>query len=234
MITIAAVTLHGARGLHEAHGTRGACRGGEGGCERWRAAGGGGCGRGGVHVLLHRDDGAAHRRRGRRGDRGPAAGRGAAGRDRRPGARRRVPRDARQRPVRQRTAARGRGPAGPLGRPGRGRVRRAAVPGQGTGRAAHVRGARRHRADDPQADPRLPGRGRGGLLGAHTRRDRGPWSRVPPHHRGPGEPGGPAPPAWTFGGRKEGFVQGGVHASYLHLHWAGYPGLARRLVAAAA
>ena len=88
-------------------------------------------------------------------------------------------------------AARGRGPAGPLGRPRGGRVRRAALPGQGTGRAAHVRGARRHRADDPQPDPRLPGRGRGGLLGAHPRRDRGPWSRVPPHHRGPGEPGGP-------------------------------------------
>ncbi len=50
----------------------------------------------------------------------------------------------------------------------------------------------------------------------------------------PGNPAAPAPPAWTFGGRKEGFVQGGVHASYLHLHWAGYPGLARRLVAAAA
>src|SRR5262249_29503943 len=50
----------------------------------------------------------------------------------------------------------------------------------------------------------------------------------------PGNPAAPAAPAWTFGGRKEGFVQGGVHASYLHLHWAGYPGLARRLVAAAA
>jgi len=50
----------------------------------------------------------------------------------------------------------------------------------------------------------------------------------------PGNPAAPAPPAWTFGGRREGFVQDGVHASYLHLHWAGYPGLARRLVAAAA
>ena len=41
-------------------------------------------------------------------------------------------------------------------------------------------------------------------------------------------------PAWAYLGKKEGFVQGGVHASYLHLHWAGYPGLARRLMAAAA
>jgi cobyrinic acid a,c-diamide synthase len=53
-------------------------------------------------------------------------------------------------------------------------------------------------------------------------------------HRTTVVPGNPAAPAWTFGGRKEGFVQGGVHASYLHLHWAGYPGLAGRLVAAAA
>jgi cobyrinic acid a,c-diamide synthase len=53
-------------------------------------------------------------------------------------------------------------------------------------------------------------------------------------HRTTVVPGNPPAPAWTFGGRKEGFVQGGVHASYLHLHWAGYPGLARRLVAAAA
>ena len=53
-------------------------------------------------------------------------------------------------------------------------------------------------------------------------------------HRTTVVPGNPAAPAWSFGGREEGFVQGGVHASYLHLHWAGYPGLARRLVAAAA
>jgi cobyrinic acid a,c-diamide synthase len=53
-------------------------------------------------------------------------------------------------------------------------------------------------------------------------------------HRTTVVPGNPAAPAWTFGGRDEGFVQGGVHASYLHLHWAGYPGLARRLMAAAA
>ena len=39
--------------------------------------------------------------------------------------------------------------------------------------------------------------------------------------------------AWAYGGRNEGFVRGGVHASYLHLHWAGYPEAARRLVGAA-
>jgi cobyrinic acid a,c-diamide synthase len=53
-------------------------------------------------------------------------------------------------------------------------------------------------------------------------------------HRTTVVPGSPAAPAWSFGGGEEGFVQGGVHASYLHLHWAGYPGLARRVVAAAA
>jgi len=46
--------------------------------------------------------------------------------------------------------------------------------------------------------------------------------------------GNPAAPAWSFGGKEEGFVRAGVHASYLHLHWGGYPGLARRVVAAAA
>ena len=43
---------------------------------------------------------------------------------------------------------------------------------------------------------------------------------------------GPAP-AWAWGDRvSEGFVSGGVHASYLHLHWAGRPEIARGLVAA--
>ena len=36
--------------------------------------------------------------------------------------------------------------------------------------------------------------------------------------------------AWDDG---EGFVQDGVHASYLHLHWAGVPGVAERFVDAA-
>jgi cobyrinic acid a,c-diamide synthase len=52
-------------------------------------------------------------------------------------------------------------------------------------------------------------------------------------HRTTVDPGSPAAPAWTFGGKNEGFVRRGVHASYLHLHWAGYPGLARRVVEAA-
>ena len=38
--------------------------------------------------------------------------------------------------------------------------------------------------------------------------------------------------AWSVDGAAaapEGFVRGGVHASYLHVHWAGHPGIARRL-----
>ena len=48
---------------------------------------------------------------------------------------------------------------------------------------------------------------------------------------------GPAP-AWRLRARgreqAEGHVAGGVHASYLHTHWAATPGIARRVVAAAA
>jgi len=41
-------------------------------------------------------------------------------------------------------------------------------------------------------------------------------------------------PAWRWrDAAPEGFVAGRVHASYLHLHWAGRPDIARRLVAAA-
>jgi cobyrinic acid a,c-diamide synthase len=51
------------------------------------------------------------------------------------------------------------------------------------------------------------------------------------------EPAAGSIPAWALaaGGAEwsEGFVSGGVHASYLHLHWAAHPRIARRLVAAA-
>jgi cobyrinic acid a,c-diamide synthase len=46
-------------------------------------------------------------------------------------------------------------------------------------------------------------------------------------HRTVVEPRGEHTPAWEYG---EGWVQGGVHASYLHLHWAGVPGVAERFV----
>src|SRR5919107_5780277 len=42
-------------------------------------------------------------------------------------------------------------------------------------------------------------------------------------------------PAWEFLGRgEEGFVVDGVHASYLHTHWAATPEVPRRLVRSAA
>ncbi len=52
-------------------------------------------------------------------------------------------------------------------------------------------------------------------------------------HRTVVEPGAGAAPAWGVTApvrRVEGFVQQGVHASYLHTHWAARPGVARRFV----
>ncbi|GCB50484.1 cobyrinate a,c-diamide synthase [Streptomyces sp. NL15-2K] len=52
-------------------------------------------------------------------------------------------------------------------------------------------------------------------------------------HRTVVEPGSGAAPAWGVRAprrRVEGFVQRGVHASYLHTHWASEPGVARRFV----
>ncbi|MEV6295254.1 cobyrinate a,c-diamide synthase [Streptomyces sp. NPDC051896] len=52
-------------------------------------------------------------------------------------------------------------------------------------------------------------------------------------HRTVVEPGAGAAPAWGVRApvrRVEGFVQQGVHASYLHTHWASRPGVARRFV----
>jgi cobyrinic acid a,c-diamide synthase len=49
---------------------------------------------------------------------------------------------------------------------------------------------------------------------------------------------GDGPAAWELSARgvtrAEGFATGGVHASYLHVHWAAFPQAARRLVEAAA
>jgi cobyrinic acid a,c-diamide synthase len=52
-------------------------------------------------------------------------------------------------------------------------------------------------------------------------------------HRTVVEPGAGAAAAWGMRAperRLEGFVQQGVHASYLHTHWASEPGVARRFV----
>jgi cobyrinic acid a,c-diamide synthase len=52
-------------------------------------------------------------------------------------------------------------------------------------------------------------------------------------HRTVVEPGAGAEPAWGVRAPRrqvEGFVQQGVHASYLHTHWAAEPGVARRFV----
>ncbi|MFB6814278.1 cobyrinate a,c-diamide synthase [Streptomyces sp. NPDC056347] len=62
-----------------------------------------------------------------------------------------------------------------------------------------------------------------------------PGTRVRGHefHRTVLEPGAGAEPAWGMHlpeRRVEGFVRGGVHASYLHTHWASEPGMARRFV----
>ncbi|PZS15685.1 MAG: cobyrinic acid a,c-diamide synthase [Pseudonocardiales bacterium] len=55
-------------------------------------------------------------------------------------------------------------------------------------------------------------------------------------HRTACLPGAPARAAWQWrqdtGTVAEGVVRGNVHASYLHLHWAGNPGVADRFVAA--
>ncbi|OLE29427.1 MAG: hydrogenobyrinic acid a,c-diamide synthase (glutamine-hydrolyzing) [Actinobacteria bacterium 13_1_20CM_3_71_11] len=54
-------------------------------------------------------------------------------------------------------------------------------------------------------------------------------------HRGLVTPRAGQHPAWSWpGGQPEGFVRGGVHASYLCLHWAGRPDIASRLITAAA
>lgn len=54
-------------------------------------------------------------------------------------------------------------------------------------------------------------------------------------HRTRVDPPAGAMPAWQWSaGRPEGFVRANVHASYLHVHWAGLPEIAERFVAACA
>lgn len=61
-------------------------------------------------------------------------------------------------------------------------------------------------------------------------------ARVTGHefHRTQTVPGYGAAPAWRWGDRTEGFASGALHASYLHVHWAGHPGCAQRFAEAAA
>src|SRR6266536_2316996 len=55
------------------------------------------------------------------------------------------------------------------------------------------------------------------------------------HHHGVVSPRAGERPAWSWpGGQPEGFVSGGIHASYLCLHWAAQPDMAGKLVSAAA
>lgn len=64
--------------------------------------------------------------------------------------------------------------------------------------------------------------------------ERGATVRGHEFHYSKVEPQAGENPAWDFAGRGvEGFVAGGVHASYLHTHWAATPELPRRLLRAA-
>jgi cobyrinic acid a,c-diamide synthase len=65
------------------------------------------------------------------------------------------------------------------------------------------------------------------------------YSTVEPAPSAPAVGSAPAPaPAWTLRARgverRDGFALGAIQAGYLHVHWAAFPGVARRLVRAAA
>ena len=76
--------------------------------------------------------------------------------------------------------------------------------------------------DDRPADAGLPGGGRARRQRLAAGRDAGERARVPPH-RGRASPPGRARLALVGERHVEGFVRGGVHASYLHVHWAAEP-----------
>jgi cobyrinic acid a,c-diamide synthase len=52
-------------------------------------------------------------------------------------------------------------------------------------------------------------------------------------HRTEVVPGQGKTPAWGWDRIREGYASASLHASYLHVHWAGHPELARRFAAAA-
>lgn len=52
-------------------------------------------------------------------------------------------------------------------------------------------------------------------------------------HRTATEPAAGGVPAWSIDGAATGFASAHLHASYLHVHWAGHPQLAARFAAAA-
>ncbi len=195
------------------------------------AAGHRGRRRPGVQLLICRDGRTPHGGRGRRVHCGPIARRATARRLPRPGRGWRFSRGVRGRAGRQRATQGGRFRAGPVRPPDRRRMRRAALAEPVARRRADVRGDRRDGRDDTFADARLPGRRRRLAELADPGRRAGDRARVPPDHCA-------RRPAYTgvaiTRSCPDGFVAGGVHASYLHLHWAGHPEMASRLVDAAA
>ncbi|MDQ1288940.1 MAG: cobyrinic acid a,c-diamide synthase [Actinomycetota bacterium] len=64
--------------------------------------------------------------------------------------------------------------------------------------------------------------------------DAGETVRGHEFHKTATDPGHGTTPAWGWNGAWHGFVDRGLHASYLHTHWAGHPSAARRFVEAAA
>ncbi len=187
------------------------------------------CRRSGLHLLLRRALRTARRRRGRGSSPSIRCGtrscRKALG-DSSSGA---GSRGVRVRAVRQRAAAQGRRRTGAERCSRRRRVRGAALSVPGAGRDADVRvlDASARMSERPTLGYRdavavsdsalaVAGRGCGGT--SSTGRS---WSRGPGRRRR-GDAGARA--------ARRGFVERGVHASYLHTHWASEPGVARRFV----